>query len=135
MSRTPHPWRAPLCLAALAVIPFLMPRTVDATELEERLLAGECEALPVLAHLHPQALDIGLLHALSTHADPHLRELVGHQAWTPHIDLLTQLDAVNTLQPPALRERALFWLTRRTTSQKTLTNAEIKAYWSSGDPQ
>ena len=71
--------------------------------------------------------------ALATHSDPRLRELAIHQVWIPHIDIRTQLDAWSTLQPPALKNRAALWLDRRTTSQKTLTLADLDTYWASRD--
>ena len=71
--------------------------------------------------------------ALLEHADHRLRELVAHQAWIPHLDLRFQVEAVSKLEPPRVRERALLWLSRRTTSQKTLTLEDIDAYWTSRD--
>ena len=133
MTSNPPSWRTTLALAALSILPFLLPRPSDADTLLARLLGGDCEALPVLARHHPQALDLELYQTIASHPDPLLRELAAHQAWTPHIALSTQLEVVGALQPPALRERALLWLSRRTTSQKTLTLADIDSYWSTRD--
>lgn len=133
MTSNPPSWRTTLALASLSILPFLLPRPSDADSLLARLLGGDCEALPVLARHHPQALDLELYQTIASHPDPLLRELAAHQVWTPHIALSTQLEVVGTLQPPALRERALLWLSRRTTSQKTLTLADMDSYWSTRD--
>ena len=133
MTTRPPSWRTPLTLGALVVLPFLLPRSTDPQALRERLLGGDCEALPVLARHHPQALDLELYQTIASHPDPLLRELAAHQVWTPRIALSTQLEVVGALQPPALRERALLWLSRRTTSQKTLTLADMDSYWSTRD--
>lgn len=132
--KTPS-WRAPLYLLALAALPFLLPYSTDATTLTARLLDGDCEALPVLAQHHPEALTTELLQTLATHSDPRLRELTLHQAWIPHIPIHAQLEIARTLEPPELRQRAHLWLSRRTTSLKSLTLKDIESYWTSRDPR
>lgn len=133
MSKMSVSWRAPLTLAALCILPFLLQGSSDPDTLRERLLEGDCEALPVLARYHPELLNQELQETLLLHPDHRLRELVAHQAWIPHVSLQSQADAVAKLEPVELRERALLWLSRRTTSQLSLTLEDLASYWSSRD--
>jgi len=129
-----HPWRWPTALVILCSLPFVLSGVDDADSLVLRLKDGGCEALPVLAVHHPDRLTLDLMKSLAQHEDPRLREIVGHQAWNPHVNLRTQLSVAATLEPASVRKRAMIWIARRTTSKETLTAVEIHSYWRSMDP-
>ena len=103
----------------------------EAAELESSLLSGDTAALALLKAAHPEALTIDLMQRLATHQDLKLRELTAHQAWTPQISLEQQIKVVQSIEPDWVRERGTLWLTRRATSQNTLTLNELETYWSS----
>ena len=129
MSHSNRAWCAPITLGLLCLLPFLAPHETSAEELLGRLKSGDCEALPILANHHPEELTLELMAALARHEDPHLRELVGHQDWIPHINLRNQLSVAATLEPAELRERAMIWIGRRSTSREALTLRDIASYW------
>lgn len=134
MSQSNRAWCAPITLGLLCLIPFLTPQETDAEALLVRLNSGDCEALPLLASHHPEELTLDLMAALARHEDHHLRELVGHQDWIPHINLRNQLSIAATLEPAELRGRAMIWIARRTTSKEALTLLDIATYWDSRNP-
>jgi hypothetical protein len=103
----------------------------DAVEQRAALIGGDCAALPRLAASHPEELTLALMQELATHHDERLRELTAHQAWTPHISIKQQIKVVRALEPEQLRTRCELWLTRRATSQNTLTLSELRTYWNS----
>ena len=106
-------------------------RASDAAEQRAALLGGDCAALPRLAASHPEELTLVLMLELAAHPDVRLRELTAHQAWTPHISIKQQIKVVQALEPEQLRMRCELWLTRRATSQNTLTLNELQTYWNS----
>ena len=106
-------------------------RPKEAAELKSSLLSGDTAALALLKAAHPEALTIDLMQRLATHQDLKLRELTAHQAWTPQISLEQQIKVVQSIEPDWVRERGTLWLTRRATSQNTLTLNELETYWSS----
>ena len=103
----------------------------DAAEQRAALIGGDCAALPRLAASHPEQITLELMHELAAHPDERLRELTAHQEWTPHVSIDQQMRVVQSLEPEELRERCALWLTRRATSQNTLTLSELETYWSS----
>lgn len=109
---------------------MLRPQQTEAAEISSSLLSGDTTALPLLAASHPEALTLDLLHELAAHPDERLRELTAHQEWTPHVSIGQQIKVVQGLEPAWLRERGTLWLTRRATSQNTLTLRELETYWS-----
>lgn len=129
MSREIKSWLAPVILALMCVAPFLTASSLDAETLLARLRSGDCAALPLLATHQPEELTLDLMTELAQHREPRVRELVGHQDWIPHINLRAQLAVVATLEPASLRERAMIWITRRTTSKGTLTRDDLASYW------
>jgi len=129
MSAHRHPWATPIILAALCVAPFLGGGPLESEALLARLRAGDCEALPLLATHQPGELTPALMTELAQHEDPRVRELVGHQDWIPHVNIRTQLAAVATLEPAHLRERAMIWVSRRSTSRGALTREDLASYW------
>lgn len=131
MSQSNRAWCAPITLGLLCLIPFLIPQETDAEALVGRLKSGDCEALPLLANHHPEELTLELMTTLARHEDHHLRELVGHQDWIPHINLRKQLEVAATLEPAELRQRTMIWIARRTTSRAALTLQDIASYWDS----
>ena len=135
MSPKRDSWATPIALALLCAAPFFSARQPSEEVLLQRLRSGDCEALPLLAAAHPNALTSALMEELVQHEDHRLRELVAHQAWIPHVKLREQLTRIATLEPRELRERAKVWAERRTTSRETLTRADIAAYWASREPR
>jgi hypothetical protein len=131
MSQLKRAWCAPIALGLLCLTPFLVPQETDAQALLSRLHSGDCEALPLLANLHPEELTLELMTALARHEDHDLRELVGHQDWIPHINLRNQLTVAATLEPAEVRQRAMIWIGRRSTSREALTLLDIGSYWDS----
>lgn len=109
-------------------------RDTSAATLRDQLIAGDCEALPLLAAHHPETLTQEFIRSLAAHTNPRLRELIAHPAWIPHISLQAQAELVRTLEPAPLRRRATLWLARRPTSQRTLTTADIASYWADYTP-
>ena len=110
---------------------MITPQSSTATELESSLLSGDAAALPLLKAAHPDALTIELMQRLAVHQNLKLRELTAHQAWTPQVSLDQQIQIVKSLEPDWVRERGALWLTRRATSQNTLTHSQLETYWSS----
>lgn len=110
---------------------LITPQSSTATELEASLLSGDAAALPLLKAAHPDALTVELMQRLAAHPDLKLRELTAHQAWTPRVSLDQQVQIVQSLEPDWVRKRGALWLTRRATSQNTLTLSELETYWSS----
>ena len=110
---------------------MITPQSSTATELESSLLSGDAAALPLLKAAHPDALTIKLMQRLAVHQNLKLRELTAHQAWTPQVNLDQQIQIVKSLEPDWVRERGALWLTRRATSQNTLTLSQLETYWSS----
>ena len=95
------------------------------------LIGGDSAALPRLAASHPEELNVELMHELAAHPDERLRELTAHQVWNPHVSIEQQIEVVQGLKPERLRARCELWITRRATSQNTLTLSELQTYWSS----
>jgi hypothetical protein len=110
---------------------MLVPQQREVDEITSSLLSGDTAALPLLAASHPEALTLDLMRELASHPDERLRELTAHQEWIPHVSIDQQIQVVRGLEPAWLRDRATLWLTRRATSQNTLTLSELETYWNS----